>query len=188
MLLLAKNANLLDNGSELAKSLVTEPEEAFLKKLLDSYRNKDIVKERVLLPGFRFELHPYWCNARNDILERMSCLPVNKFISYEHFEEFIRRTANGFMRANLGSAIHIDSDGEKEAVDWNNYERRVLRIFLSSFCAMGIVDLAFRECANPVKKYVKIEPSIEGAGVRLTELGDTLLKMEDDDASESSNY
>jgi hypothetical protein len=175
MHLLAKIGGLLASEKEWAESIATGPALDFLKKLLRSYCSLNLENEKTLLPGLRFEPDPYWSDARKDILERLPCLPVDKFISCEDFEKFIKRTANGFMHANLGSAKTVDYDGSLVVVDWNNYERRALRVFLCCFCAMGMVDLAFRECAHPVKKYEKIEPSIEVAGVRLTKLGASLL-------------
>jgi hypothetical protein len=93
-----------------------------------------------------------WFGTRFDLLERLIGLPEGVFVSFEDFERYIKETAFGFVKINLDSCMPTAYDGARVANTWQNRESRILRVFLCCFCALGMVDLAFRECDRNSKE------------------------------------
>jgi hypothetical protein len=177
MFFLAQNCGIFSEGSILA-SMITSgaPEQEFIKRLLDIYISNDLAREIDIFENIAIceVVSDSWVEARKDILECVKALEPGRFYSYDVFEEWVRLTAYGFVRRNVGCLCADD----KPLLDWEEGERQILCFFLLCFCAMGMLDLSFEENTNEESIKCTDEFGISVSGVRLTQLGAFILKKE----------
>jgi hypothetical protein len=175
MYLIAVNCSLFGENSPL--DLIKEEPVQFLEEALRCYESHQALSEQVLLPGFKYE-GAYWKFARTGIKDVLKSLPIGKFVSFSRFETLVKTIANSFMTGFIGRAKVHRPEGDFE-VSWIENERRALQVLLCSFCALGMIDLSFKESdADPSKEDPSnSEASAEISGIRLNSLGAYLLGM-----------
>ncbi|MDR1642131.1 MAG: helicase-associated domain-containing protein [Clostridiales bacterium] len=160
MYLLAQLSGLLNEKSNMFMMLQIADDAEITRKMLEYYLSSNEFQEA---PYFiEWDSHTDYCQARADVMDRIETLTPGVFYKYEAFEDWVQLTANGFARRNRIAPLYSS---------WNEYSRQALEIFLCGFCAMGIVDLAFR---------VPKEEESRICGVRLTKLGTCVLGKWDD--------
>jgi hypothetical protein len=141
--LIAKNNGILEEGSKLSLMLQTAPEHEFIQRMLDLYLSRERINESALLPGLSFS-GKGWASARRAVVEMLKTLEPGKFYSYEKFEEWARLTCRRFLdNEHLYGSERLDYG--YDYAPWERNEHRVLQAFLCCFCALGIVDLSFKE-------------------------------------------
>ncbi|MDR2752173.1 MAG: hypothetical protein LBC41_16070, partial [Clostridiales bacterium] len=94
------------------------------------------------------------------ITDALKLCPVGRFISYDKFDDY--------LRAKSGGPLSIVDN-----TIWDECESSSIQFFLSCYCALGMVDLSWRQIGGK-SGYVSV------TGLRLTNLGAWILGLAKD--------
>ncbi|MDR1642130.1 MAG: helicase-associated domain-containing protein [Clostridiales bacterium] len=157
MFLVAQMSGMLEEKSEMFTVMKNKADAEIVKKLLWHYLRSGKYNESSLWADG--VARGYYGQARTDIMECIETLIPGHFYKFETFEKWVELTAYGFIKGNRLS---------QRPDDMESHNVEFLEVLLCGFCAMGIVDLAFKEIwEEPKGRRI--------SGVRLTNLGAYVL-------------
>jgi hypothetical protein len=183
MYLVAANCEIF-SGSAMKYKLASAPDHEIVELMLASYTNYQLVCENALMEELTFPDRTMadWSRSRISLKWRLATLTPGRFYRFDKFEDWIRLTCYNFLTFGAGKA-KVKAGYDHVEATWEKGEHRALQAFLCCFCAMGIIDLSFRE--RPEEQYKLNNPtydepqiSTEITGLRLTQLGAYVLGVE----------
>jgi hypothetical protein len=177
MYLVAEISEVLSNGS----ALIGVPDHEIVENMLEKYTSNEDPNEKALLDELYFtDLYgTSWVASRMAVKDMLLSLTPGRFYSFDKFDEWARLTHGNFMSSGAGGCRRKDEYNQI----WEQCESRALEAFLCCYCAMGIIDLSFRESTDAVQA----RRLLYGAeafvfskitALRLTQLGAYVFGME----------
>jgi hypothetical protein len=176
LFLLSVSGGLLNVGSEglsatrRAVTLVTKEPHELAVYLFNAFLTDQKLKEINLMTGLKSKRGIKFDDARRIVADELKRYPTGVFVPLSDFEKYIRRTNKHFARPDNG---YVWSGNY--AVEWDNYEHKLLNLFFATFCALGMLDLAW------IKEQHRFSEGDNSTVVafRITKLGEYVLGMTD---------
>lgn len=179
LFVLAISSGLLiqDNGmarpGSKASSLLKLPPETLVKRLFEAYLNDKAFSEIDLITGIkavRRGLKLY--EGRKEIAKLLKLCPIGEFIDTKHFELYLRLSNKYFARRD--ETYVAQTQGEYFA-EWDDFETPFIRIVLSAFGALGMLDLVWGKHRSD-RPYDSDDAS-QIKAFRITKLGEFVLGL-----------
>jgi hypothetical protein len=161
---------ITDNGSarpgSKAPELLNLPPEEFIMSLYSAYLGDKTFSEIDVIKGIKTAKRGLKLfESRKTIAEELKRCPVGEFVSAKDFERYLQLTNRNFARKSE-SYVFMTQGGYY--AEWDDYETPFLRLVLSAFGALGMLDLVWGKSGD--RGYETDDVSAI-KGFKITELG-----------------
>ncbi|MDR2751540.1 MAG: helicase-associated domain-containing protein [Clostridiales bacterium] len=166
--IIARTAFLQSGNNEI----LSLPAPALAKKAYSLYMNTNDTPESTLICINKISVYSRSFETPKKILEHLlkQC-PVGKFVSFDSFDQAIKLRQPAFFQC---AASFYRSGFNIKNPWWEECEQRFIELYFGALCALGMVDLAWRE---NVRLHETFPPSVAIHAFRLTSLGAWILDM-----------
>ncbi|MDR1993868.1 MAG: helicase-associated domain-containing protein [Nitrososphaerota archaeon] len=159
--------------------LLSRPPNELAKILFNDYFKRNNLAELHYTTYLKVSdgyMHVNWLECRNSIIELLKNCPIEKFLTFEDFDNnaklfcgnFFRRLVyGGVMARGYACDNYLNSVHEP---DWGECESQLIRVILSFLSAIGMVDIAYTENVSRIRCAVN-DSCVGMAGFRITKLG-----------------
>jgi hypothetical protein len=171
-LLSAKDGKLVPSAK--AASLLNLPKEKLAKTLFEAYlKNKDF-REASIINGLKERRGHHAETARQNLTEEIRLCPAGEYLYTNDLEANLRLARPDFGRERFDHIV--PTSGYYKSNQWADYERRLIRIFLSFAAALGLVDIGW----DAVETIYTNEQTWIPAAFRINALGAYVLGLTDE--------
>jgi hypothetical protein len=157
-----------------ASSLLALPHETLVKKLFETYLKSKSFDEISLIKGIRPKRGHNPTDARQNLARELALCPVGKAVKTKEFERYLRLADFKFARRETRYVVYISNSYYDHETSWEEYEQILIRIILSFFGALGIIDISWGEFID--KRGMKSGRRVPVA-LRLNNLGAYVLGL-----------
>ena len=155
--------------------LIDQPREQLVKTVFDAYMISKSFDEISMIRGITPKRGHRPFMARQNIAEELRNCPVGRPLYVKEFERFLRVANRAFARKETNHVVSAGSSKYYYAVGWETYERTLIRIILSFFWTLGIIDIAWNERGQYDAGIVTRIP----VAIRVNKLGAYVLGLSD---------
>ncbi|MDR1194454.1 MAG: helicase-associated domain-containing protein [Peptococcaceae bacterium] len=140
--LLTVTEGLCEPGSK-SRSLINLPYEQLVRQLFEVYLKSKTFDEISIIPGIKAKRghHPF--EARQNLVRELRYCPPGQAVYTKDFERYLRIANKTFARRGERYVVEAGSNYYNYPVEWEEYERPLISVILSFFCALGIIDVAW---------------------------------------------
>jgi hypothetical protein len=158
--LLVVTENIACPGAK-APRLLNQQDNELIRRLYESYLSSQKWDEISVMQGIKAKRGHKPNEARVNLAEELKLCPVGRAASVEQFEKYLRFSNADWARkdsryvVNAGGGNYYSYDAE-----WDNYEKPLLRLILTFFGALGMLDICYGcgESGVVAPVYFKITP------------------------------
>ncbi|MDR1665168.1 MAG: hypothetical protein LBR83_09675, partial [Clostridiales bacterium] len=142
-----------------ALTLSSLSHEQLVKKLLEAYLKSKNYNEVSILRGINAKRGHNPADARQNIAGELRYCPVGQPVLISEFERYLRITNLFFARKDGRYVVNTGGGDYYYGAVWEQYEQPLIRIILSFFFALGLIDVTWGKIVSEDGEAGRIVPA-----------------------------